>query len=82
MYGRVERPAWVVRNPGGDALRVEYDPFRRLWRVEPGGYTRRALRDALADATGARPTAEWIAEADDRLTVECRRVLARRDDAS
>jgi hypothetical protein len=70
MYGKVTRPSWSVRAPRGQTLSVEFDPFRRLWRIEPGGYTRRALPDALAQATGSRSDAAWIIELDERLRAE------------
>ncbi|MGZ4414398.1 MAG: hypothetical protein ACXVRZ_08540 [Gaiellaceae bacterium] len=35
-----------------------------MWRVSPGEYVRLRLADALAQATGSRPNADWV------LTVE------------
>jgi hypothetical protein len=46
---------------------VEYDPFLRHWRVGPGEYVRRHVRDALAQATGSRSNADGILEAARRL---------------
>jgi hypothetical protein len=39
---------------------VEYDRLRSQWRVSPGEYVRLRLVDALAQATGSRPNADWI----------------------
>jgi hypothetical protein len=61
------RPTWTVRTPTGAALTVEYDRLRSRWRVDPGGYERRGLADALAQATGTDPTAAWIVEAAEKL---------------
>jgi hypothetical protein len=72
MYGKVTRPSWSVRAPRGQMLSVEFDPFRSHWRIEPGGYTRRALADALAQATGSSSDAAWILELDERLRAELR----------
>jgi hypothetical protein len=58
------RPTWSIRSPSGQQLTVEYDRLRNHWRVSPGEYVRVRLVDALAQATGSRPNAEWI------LTVE------------
>ena len=62
--GRVPelRPTWTVRTPSGAALTVEYDRLRSRWRVDPGGYERRGLADALGQATGSGPRAAWIVE--------------------
>ena len=57
------RPAWTIRSPSGQQLRVEYDRLRNHWRVSPGEYVRRGLADALSDATGAHPDADWIVQA-------------------
>lgn len=54
------RPAWAIRSPSGQQLTVEYDRLRNHWRVSPGEYIRLHLVDALAQATGSRPDAEWI----------------------
>jgi hypothetical protein len=54
------RPHWQLRTPAGQQLTVEHDLLRGHWRVSPGEYVRRQLADALAQATGARPNADWI----------------------
>jgi hypothetical protein len=72
VFGKIERPNWQVNRPDGATLRVEFDPFRRTWRVDPGGYTRRELPDALAQATGSSRNAAWIVELDERLRAELR----------
>lgn len=54
------RPAWTIRSPSGQQLRVEYDRLRSHWRVSPGENVRLHLADALAQATGSTPDAEWI----------------------
>jgi hypothetical protein len=54
------RPTWSIRSPSGQQLTVEFDRLRNHWRVSPGEYVRLRLPDALAQATGSRPTAEWI----------------------
>ena len=64
------RPKWTVRTPNGDVLSVEFDTLRGRWRVEPGGYERRQLADALAQATGSGRTAGWIVELAERLVSE------------
>jgi hypothetical protein len=51
-------------------LTVEYDTLRSRWRVDPGGYERRGLADALGQATGTAPSADWIVEIADRLVAE------------
>jgi hypothetical protein len=61
------RRRWTIRSPAGDTLMVEYDGIRRRWRITPGGYERRALADAIAQATGDRPGAAWIVEVTRRL---------------
>jgi hypothetical protein len=61
------RPKWTVRSPHGAVLTVEYDTLRSRWRVEPGGYERREVADALAQATGDRPDVGWIVQAQERL---------------
>jgi hypothetical protein len=70
VFGKIERPSWQVDRPRGDPLRIEFDPFRRTWRVDPGGYTRRDLPNALADATGWSATANWIITLAERLDAE------------
>ena len=64
------RPTWTVTTPRGAALAVEYDTLRGRWRVDPGGYERRRLADALAQATAATASGDWIVETAQRLTVE------------
>jgi len=64
------RPTWTVRAGNGKVLTVEYDSLRARWRVDPGGYERRALADALAQATGTSRNADWITEAAKRLSDE------------
>ena len=54
------RPTWCIRSPSGKQLTVEYDRLRNHWRVSPGEYVRLRLVDALAQATGSRPNADWI----------------------
>jgi hypothetical protein len=54
------RPTWTIRSPSGHQLTVEYDRLRNHWRVSPGEYVRLRLVDALAQATGSRPNADWI----------------------
>jgi hypothetical protein len=54
------RPTWSIRSPSGQQLTVEYDRLRNHWRVSPGEYVRLRLVDALAQATGSRPNADWI----------------------
>ncbi len=41
---------------------AEYDRLRRHWRVIPGEYVRKNLRDALSQATGQDRNAAWILE--------------------
>ena len=67
------RPTWAVRTLRGAVLTIEYDRLRSRWRVDPGGYERRELADALAQATGGRSNAAWIVQTVERLTVEARR---------
>src|SRR3954452_24398114 len=67
VYGRVERPFWLVRSPRGEQLRVEFDVILNRWRISPGEYTRRELPAALAQATGSSPDAAWIVELHARL---------------
>ena len=54
------RPTWTILSPSGQQLAVEYDRLRSHWRVSPGEYVRLRLVDALAQATGSRPSADWI----------------------
>jgi hypothetical protein len=54
------RPTWTIRSPSGQQLVVEFDRLRNHWRVTPGEYVRLRLADALAQATGSRPDADWI----------------------
>ena len=51
-------------------LTVEYDTLRARWRIDPGGYERRGLADALAQATGTAPTQAWIVATATRLVDE------------
>jgi hypothetical protein len=67
------RPTWTVRTARGDVLTVEHDSLRSRWRVDPGGYERRGLADALGQVTGDKPTAPWIVEIVERLTAEASR---------
>jgi hypothetical protein len=69
-FGRVPRRGWTIRTPGGQALTVEHDPVLHRWRVTPGGYERRELRDAVAAASGRRPDADWIRELEGRILAE------------
>ena len=64
------RPTWTVRTPTGTALTVEYDTLRSRWRVDPGGYERRGLADALGQATGTAPSADWIVKIAERLLAD------------
>ena len=64
------RPTWTVTTPRGTALTFEYDALRSRWRVDPGGYERRGLADALGQATGSSPNADWIVDIVERLVVE------------
>lgn len=64
------RPKWTLRARSGAVLTVQYDRLRVRWRVDPGGYERRGLADALAQATGDRSEADWIIEAAERLNRE------------
>jgi hypothetical protein len=54
------RPVWVIRSPSGQQLTAEFDRFRNHWRISPGEYVRLRLVDALEQATGSRPDADWI----------------------
>ena len=65
------RPTWTIRSPAGQQLTVEYDRLRNHWRVSPGEYVRIHLVDALAQATGSRPTADWILKAVSEIDHEC-----------
>lgn len=51
-------------------MTIEYDSLRSRWRVDPGGYERRGLADALGQATGNTATAPWIVEVTERLVGE------------
>ena len=64
------RPTWTIRSPSGQQLTVEFDRFRSHWRVSPGEYVRLRLADALAQATGSRPDAEWILKVERAISVE------------
>lgn len=44
--------------------------MRSHWRVTPGEYVRRRVADALAQATGSRPDAEWIVKFERELGAE------------
>ncbi len=66
------RPTWKIRGPSGQQLTVEFDRLRSLWRVTPGEYVRRQLVDALAQATGSRPDADWIVRAEAEITDQLR----------
>ena len=67
------RPTWAIRSPSGQQLTVEYDRLRNHWRVSPGEYVRIHLVDALAQATGSRPTADWILKAASEIDREAPR---------
>ena len=69
-YGRIRRPVWTIKTPGGQALTLEHDPVLQRWRVTPGGYERRKLRDAVSAASGRRPDADWILELEARILAE------------
>ena len=64
------RPTWTIRSPSGQNLTVEFDRLRSHWRVTPGEYVRRRLVDALAQATGSNPDAEWIVRVERDLSSE------------
>lgn len=64
------RPTWTIRSPSGRQLTVEFDRLRSHWRVTPGEYVRRRLVDALAQATGSSPTADWIVKVERGLSSE------------
>jgi hypothetical protein len=74
MAGRKDpyRPSWTIRSPSGQQLAVEFDRLRSLWRVTPGEYVRRQLVDALGQATGSRPDADWIVKVERELSAELR----------
>jgi hypothetical protein len=57
----------TVRTPAGLRLTATHDHGRDRWRVEPGGYERRDLRDALAQASGSSRDAAWISSVVDRI---------------
>ena len=69
-HGRVPRPVWTIQTPGVRALTLEHDSVLHRWRVTPGGYERRALRDALAAASGGQADADWILELETRILAE------------
>jgi len=71
MYGEVTRRISNVRTPRGRTIKVAFEPLRRHWRIEPGGYTRHALPDTLAQATRSSRNAEWIVQLDERLHTAC-----------
>jgi hypothetical protein len=54
------RPTWKIKSPAGKQLVLEFDRLRNHWRVTPGEYVRLRFVDALAQATGSRPDADWI----------------------
>jgi hypothetical protein len=62
------RRRYQVRTPSGQRLTAEHDLLRHHWRIIPGEYTRRRLADALAQATGARPDADWIKVLEKRIS--------------
>jgi hypothetical protein len=62
------RPSWTARSPRGQTVTIEHDPYRKTWRVTPGGYERRRLEHAIAQATGDAATSPWIAQLAQRLT--------------
>jgi len=64
------RPTWTIRTPSGQQLTLEFDRFRSHWRVSPGEYVRIRLVDALAQATGSRPNAEWILKVERAISAE------------
>jgi hypothetical protein len=64
------RPTWTIRSPSGQQLTVEFDRLRSHWRVSPGEYVRLRLVDALAQATGSRPDADWILKVERRISSE------------
>lgn len=64
------RPTWTIRSPSGQRLTLEFDRLRSHWRVTPGEYVRRRVADALAQATGSRPDAEWIVKFERELGAE------------
>jgi hypothetical protein len=64
------RPVWVIRSPSGQQLTAEFDRFRNHWRISPGEYVRLQLVDALAQATGSRPDADWILSIERAISVE------------
>ena len=49
---------------------MEFDRLRNHWRVTPGEYVRLRLVDALAQATGSRPDADWILKVDREIGTE------------
>jgi hypothetical protein len=59
----------TVRTPAGLRLTATHDSSRDRWRVEPGGYERRDLRDALAQASGFARDAAWIISVAERIAL-------------
>jgi hypothetical protein len=74
--GRVPRPVWTIQSPDGQALTLEHDSVLHRWRVTPGGYERRQLRDAVAAASGRRRNADWILQLEARIIAEMKKPTA------
>jgi hypothetical protein len=72
INGRIERPSWTTHAPNGAQLEIEFDAILQRWRISPGGYTRRELPAALAQATGYSAQTEWITDLTERLLTELR----------
>ena len=64
------RPTWTIKAPSGQQLTVEFDRLRNHWRVSPGEYVRVHLIDALAQATGSRPDADWLLNVERQINTE------------
>ena len=64
------RPSWTIQTPAGRPLTAEFDRLRSHWRVTPGEYVRRNLVDALAQASGSCPDADWIVAAERELSTQ------------
>jgi hypothetical protein len=64
------RPTWTIRSPSGQQLTVQYDRLRNHWRISPGEYIRQRLVDALAQATGSHPDADWIVKVESEIDLE------------
>ena len=62
----------TIRTPAGERLTATYHRPRDRWRVEPGGYERHDLKDALAQATGASREAAWIVSIVERIAPRTR----------